>query len=404
MTATSLGDVIDRARRQSFVGRRVELRTFDDALAGRSPRRLLFVHGPGGIGKTTLLHEMRARGRAAGRTTVLLDGREIDPSPDGFTSAVDAAGSGTVLLIDGYEQLGALDGWLRRDLVPALSAEHVVVLAGREPPAAAWRADPGWRQVVAIHPLDHLDDVDSADLLARAGVAAPDRPRLVALGRGHPLALALLADVAQGGTVPDSLADVPDLISALLESLLRDAPSEAHMVGLARFVVDGQPVATGVVAVGDAWACTNPSVGRGASIALVHARLLRDLLRETDPADHDKFARRFDEVTGQSAEPLYRATLWYDRHRLAEIDADAAGIPYRTEDQRWPVLKALVAASLTDPDLVRAYTSIAGFVATAEEVFGVPGVVDRAVALGMAAPQYPLPGPTRGELLESLGR
>ena len=33
-----------------------------------------------------------------------------------------------------------------------------------------------------------------------------------------------------------------------------------------RLVVDGEPVATGVVAVGDAWACTNPSVGRGASI------------------------------------------------------------------------------------------------------------------------------------------
>ncbi|HEX2772678.1 MAG TPA: ATP-binding protein [Micromonosporaceae bacterium] len=233
VAATSLGDVIDRARRQSFVGRQFELRTFDDALAGRSPRRVLFVHGPGGIGKTTLLHEMRARARAAGRSTVLLDGREIDPSPDGLNQAIHAAGGGTVLLIDGYEQLEALDGWLRQELIPSLPAEDVVVLAGREPPVAAWRADPGWRQVVVIHPLDHLDDTDSADLLARADVAAPDRRRLVALGRGHPLALALLADVASSGTVPESLADVPDLISALLESLLRDAPSEAHMVGLA---------------------------------------------------------------------------------------------------------------------------------------------------------------------------
>jgi hypothetical protein len=40
--------------------------------------------GPGGIGKTTLLLEMRARATAAGRTTVLLDGSEIDPSPDGL--------------------------------------------------------------------------------------------------------------------------------------------------------------------------------------------------------------------------------------------------------------------------------------------------------------------------------
>ena len=36
-------------------------------------------------------------------------------------------------------------------------------------------------------------------------------------------------------------------------------------------VVDGSPVATGVVALGDSWACTNPSVGRGASIGLRHS-------------------------------------------------------------------------------------------------------------------------------------
>ena len=244
VTATSLGDVIDLARRRSFVGRRSELRSFDDALAGLSRRRVLFVHGPGGIGKTTLLHEMRARARGAGRTAVLLDGHEIDPSPDGFTEAVDSANAaqgagtdgaetGTVLLIDGYEQLAAIDGWLRQDLVPSRPADDVVVLAGREPPVVAWRTDPGWRQLVAIHPLDHLDDADSADLLARAGVAPPNRQRLLDLGRGHPLALALLADVASGGTVPDRLADIPDLISVLLESLLRDAPSEAHTVGLA---------------------------------------------------------------------------------------------------------------------------------------------------------------------------
>jgi hypothetical protein len=151
MAGTSLGDVIDRARRQSFVGRRSELGTFDDAQAGRSPRRVLFVHGRDGIGKTTLLLEMRARASAAGRTTLLLDGSEIDPSPDGFSQAVEAADSahaaqdaraegghgGTVLLVDGYEQLGAIDGWLRQDFIPSRLAEDVVVLAGREPPAAA---------------------------------------------------------------------------------------------------------------------------------------------------------------------------------------------------------------------------------------------------------------------------
>ncbi|MEU4690051.1 AAA family ATPase [Actinoplanes sp. NPDC023714] len=232
MAANVLGDVIERARRRDFVGRRAELRAFDDALSGRSPRRVLFVHGAGGIGKTTLLLEMAARARAAGRDPVLLDGREIDPSPDGFARAVPAMEAG-ILLVDSYEYLGVIDVWLRRAFVPALPADGVVVFAGREPPPAAWRVDPGWREVVAVHRVEHLDAGDSADLLARAGVTGTARQRLLALGRGHPLTLALLADVAGGGAVPASLAEVPDLISVLLESLLRDAPSEAHMTGLA---------------------------------------------------------------------------------------------------------------------------------------------------------------------------
>ena len=42
------------------------------------------------------------------------------------------------------------------------------------------------------------------------------------------------------------------------------------------FAVDGKPVATGVVAVADSWACTNPTNGRGASIGMRHAVVLRD--------------------------------------------------------------------------------------------------------------------------------
>ena len=85
---THLGDLLDDARRRTFVGRRRELASFDDALEGRSPRRVLLVHGPGGIGKTTLLLEFRGRARDAGRTAVLIDAREIDPSPEGFEQAI----------------------------------------------------------------------------------------------------------------------------------------------------------------------------------------------------------------------------------------------------------------------------------------------------------------------------
>ena len=198
MAGTSLGDVIDQARRRSFVGRRSELRAFDDAQAGLSPRRVLFVHGPGGIGKTTLLLEMRARARAAGRTAVLLDGSEVDPSPDGSArrsrppAPPGAAGpargpaAGPCCWWTGTSSSVPSTAGCARSTCPSLPAEDVVVLAGREPPAAAWRTDPGWRQVVAVYPLGHLDDVDSADLLAAAGVAAAGPAAAAPAGPGPP--------------------------------------------------------------------------------------------------------------------------------------------------------------------------------------------------------------------------
>ena len=79
--------------------------------------------------------------------------------------------------------------------------------------------------------------------------------------------------------------------------------------------------------------------------------VLRDVLRETGVDDHDKLVRRFDEATARTVEPLYRATTGFDPHRLAEIDGDVAGVPYRPDDLRWIGSKALFAAALRDPDI-----------------------------------------------------
>jgi hypothetical protein len=233
-------DVLDTARRQRFVGRERELACFDNALCGRSSRRVLFLHGQGGIGKTTLLLEFGARARMAGRRVVHVDGSEIDPSPHGLRTAVQLALdqhkrllAGAVLLVDGYEQLTAIDAWLRDTLIPGLSVDTVVVVAGRDPPTTPWCTDLGWRQLVAVHRLAPFNPAESGELLAHAGVAPLIRPHLVTLGRGHPLTMALLADIAATGQAPDTLADAPDLISTLMESFICEAPSEAHLTGLA---------------------------------------------------------------------------------------------------------------------------------------------------------------------------
>jgi flavin-dependent dehydrogenase len=93
-----------------------------------------------------------------------------------------------------------------------------------------------------------------------------------------------------------------------------------------RFVVEDRPVATGVVAVGDAWACTNPSAGRGLSVGILHAQRLRDVVREglDDPA---VVVRRFDAVTESDVTPFFRNQIAEDRTRIA-----SRPVPIR----RWP--------------------------------------------------------------------
>ena len=168
------------------------------------------------------------------------------------------------------------------------------------------------------------------------------------------------------------------------------------------FIVDGQPVVTGLVPVGDAYACTNPSLGRGAAIGLLHACGLRDLLREAGPDDPERLVRRFDQITQATVSPLYRATLEFDRHRLAEINGEITGQPYRPEDPSWDISKALYAAAPRDPDVLRAYTAVAAMVAMPEEVLAEPGLLEKVISLGSTAPRYPAPGPGRAGLLAAL--
>lgn len=242
--AKNLAAVVEEARLRAFVGRAAEIAEFDAALRG-GPPRVLFVHGPGGIGKTTLLHRFRARARAAGRPVTAIDARGVDCSPDGVRDAFDRAVAGigesgagggaerAVLLIDGYEHLGPIDGWVREEFLASVPEGMVVVLAGRTEPSAPWRADPGWRAITACGRLAALTPAESIELLRRAGVDGPRGAHLAALGQGHPLTLALLADAAAAGPLPTGLADAPDLVAALMAQVVGDVPDEDHAAGLA---------------------------------------------------------------------------------------------------------------------------------------------------------------------------
>jgi 2-polyprenyl-6-methoxyphenol hydroxylase-like FAD-dependent oxidoreductase len=325
----------------------------------------------------------------------------------------------TGLTTDGRSPAPRITGVLT-DRGPALRADIVVDCCGRRSALGSWLSAAGARP-----PIEEKEDSGfvyySRHFRSRTGQPPASRGTLIQ-NYDSLSVLTLPGDHGTWSVVLTTSSRDKALRAlrdpAIWHAVLQRYPLAAHWAdgvpisGLDVFagiedryrclLVDGEPVATGVLAVGDAWACTNPSVGRGASMAILHARLLRDLLRETDPEDHDKLARRFHEVTAGVAEPLFRSTLWYDRHRLAEIEADIVGEPYRPADPAWIAAKALAAASLSDPDLLREQSSIGAFIATGQEVFARPGVLDRAMALGAGSPQYPLPGPTRAELLTTI--
>jgi 2-polyprenyl-6-methoxyphenol hydroxylase-like FAD-dependent oxidoreductase len=168
------------------------------------------------------------------------------------------------------------------------------------------------------------------------------------------------------------------------------------------YVVDGAPVATGVVALGDSWACTNPSLGRGASLGALHAQVLAETIRKAGLDDPSTFAAEWYDATARILEPWYRATLRFDRHRLAEMSAQIDGVPYRPNDPVWSATKAMDKALAADGEVLRAFADIATVQRLPEDVFADTDVLDRVAAHGTGWEDEPPPGPSRNELLALL--
>jgi hypothetical protein len=232
---TRLADRLEAARKRRFVGRDEELARFVRLLEAPDPG-LLAVHGPAGVGKTTLLRRFADVAVERGVTLLSLDARDLPSAPDAveaaFARLLDGGTTGrAVVLVDTYELLADLDDWFRRDLLPRLPADTLVVLAGRHPPAARWRADPGWADVLETLSLRNLSPAESREYLRVIGVPEAEHQGCLAFTHGHPLALALAGEVARaGGDV--SPRDRPDLIRDLLDRLLGDLPTPACRAAL----------------------------------------------------------------------------------------------------------------------------------------------------------------------------
>ena len=100
---------------------------------------------------------------------------------------------------------------------------------------------------------------------------------------------------------------------------------------------------------------------------------MRDTLRE-QPDDAGRFALEWHRTTDEEFTPWYRATVAFDRGRLAEIDALRAGAPAPPPAGPDAELEAaLRAAMMRDPDMFRAGLEISNCLTLPRQVFARPG-------------------------------
>jgi 2-polyprenyl-6-methoxyphenol hydroxylase-like FAD-dependent oxidoreductase len=184
-----------------------------------------------------------------------------------------------------------------------------------------------------------------------------------------------------------------------------------------RFVVDGRPVALGVVALGDSAICTNPLYGRGCSLAFVHAWALEDELRE-HAADPMAFALGFDAATRREIEPWYRAARDQDREAREIAALQARGPVAETPAQAGQVVDpkaflrsvfrdGLLPALRSDIVVVRAFLRAFNLIAEPDALMRDPDLVGRVLAAWRERDQRPAleaQGPERSEMLALLLR
>jgi DNA-binding CsgD family transcriptional regulator len=305
----SVADRLAAAAATALVGRAEERARLTELLAPDGPL-VVFVHGPGGIGKTTLVSGTLA---SRARKYVVLDGRRMEPTAPGALSQIGAALGGAqvpsasaagqqiaaagveVLVIDGFERLNLLDGWIRNELLGAFPDTVTTLLVGRREPNVAWRAAPGWGTVLGELEVGPLTAEDVDLLLDARGARGDDAARIRGFARGHPLAVVAAADAlsrrpgqALGAGAPAEV--VEDLYAMMLDDL---GPRERSVVEAAsvlrRVTLPLLAAVTDEPDVEEAWRAlrglpVTATTAAGVELSGVAAPVLLEALELRDPA------------------------------------------------------------------------------------------------------------------------
>ncbi|RAW08050.1 transcriptional regulator [Halomonas elongata] len=269
-----------------LVGRDAEREQLATLLDEAGPK-VMWVHGVAGIGKSALLQHFVHDAEWCGARCLYLDGREVEPTPEGFLVALgeaaqvgiqapgDLAGilegrepAPLIVVLDTVEALRLLDTWLRSSLVPRLPEGVRLLFGGRHRPTTGWLVGSRGLEVRVV-PLGPLDKGDAQRWLEHLKFTDAQASVLARRLHGHPMAIRMAAATLPARPefrLPEaSLQRVMDELSDLYLADIPDA--------LQRRLLEGACVVRRI---------TEP--------------LLQAMFPETSPADAYARLRRFDVV------------------------------------------------------------------------------------------------------------
>jgi 2-polyprenyl-6-methoxyphenol hydroxylase-like FAD-dependent oxidoreductase len=219
----------------------------------------------------------------------------------------------------------------------------------------------------------------------------------------------------------------PDVFSAVLRTIpagaawleVLDPISPVFPMGgprntLRRLVVDGRPVIAGLHPVGDSVCTTNPTFGRGLSLAMWGAADLADIIGQ-HPDDPLQQALALDARIAEHVVPYYQEQAAVDSGRLATlrhaIFREPAPLPAAHDPDRITFTQLRVAASY-DPVAFRAFWRLMFMLGRPDDIYRDPHVVARAHEILHARGMDLIPprghfdpqvaSPTRQQLLAAL--
>lgn len=234
-------ELLNQRNRALFVGRDSAIDAMRQHISS-SEWKILHFHGPGGIGKTTLLRQFAADLpdgsclyvddhtplpgilNPSGQRNAAGEEDRLDRIIDSLQEQAERAGS-LVMLPDGFEPWSPAADWMRERLLPRLRTENIrIITAGRHPLQGRWQEN-GWQLLVSNRILPPLEPADIRRCAAGRGIVKADTvEKLVRFSKGVPLAMSLASELILRNGESDFPQPVEQhaLISTLAGRLMRE--------------------------------------------------------------------------------------------------------------------------------------------------------------------------------------